>query len=135
MCFYLKFGLKMQIKNYKHKCLYFILPDIAPVRFNSEGGECWGVLEVTYDGNTYGTIDSDGWSYADTKVACKSVGCGSPLLWKTVLKDVYNLKSPIMNNVDCYGTESNLAECQRGKNVKSNSQNSVWISCSQDSGK
>ena len=70
-----------------------------------------GRVEVCYN-NEWGTVCNDDWDAADAQVACRQLGY--PAIGATILtvSDVPDGTGQIwLDNVDCFGTESSLFNC------------------------
>ncbi|XP_062913391.1 deleted in malignant brain tumors 1 protein-like [Mobula hypostoma] len=66
----------------KHKCdhtddLAVVCQDL-PLRLFAGTDNCTGRLEMFFN-NSWGTVCDDSWSFADSQVVCRQLGCGPPL--------------------------------------------------------
>ena len=94
-------------------CLVVIISDSGSVQVRLNGGSSSneGRVEVLYN-NVWGTVCDDSWSTSDAKVICRQLGLpdsnavavggaafgeGTGEIW--------------LDEVECYGSESNLGEC------------------------
>ncbi|XP_076105846.1 scavenger receptor cysteine-rich type 1 protein M160-like [Mytilus galloprovincialis] len=101
------------------------------IRLKNGANPSEGRVEVFHN-NQWGTICSDNFEKADASVICHMLGFDP--LYPKVYKDSRFLpgNGPIwMNNVECWGTEEDLAECEfdkYGRNTCNHSQD-IGISC------
>eukprot|EP00745_Piridium_sociabile_P017596 TRINITY_DN26383_c0_g1_i10.p2 TRINITY_DN26383_c0_g1~~TRINITY_DN26383_c0_g1_i10.p2 ORF type:complete len:134 (-),score=18.91 TRINITY_DN26383_c0_g1_i10:164-565(-) len=74
-----------------------------------------GRLEVSLDGQTWGTVCDDLFSTVDAAVVCNMLGYNAtnPSIRSTSFFGAGNSTQPILlDNVECTGNESNLLDCQ-----------------------
>ena len=93
-------------------CIYSNL-DIS-VRLRGGTRDYNGRVEVLYNG-TWGTICDNNFDIQDANVVCKMLGYKGA--WSTECCGFYGLGSGLqiwMDNVDCSGNESSLAQCAHG---------------------
>jgi hypothetical protein len=89
--------------------------------------ESEGLLEVCFS-QRWGTINEDGWTSRDTKVACGQLGYEGD-------SDSYERKGIIfvpifVNNVACYGSEDKLIDCTyHTDTTEDDHSNDIWINC------
>ncbi|XP_072496369.1 scavenger receptor cysteine-rich domain-containing group B protein isoform X1 [Notamacropus eugenii] len=80
------------------------------LRLVSGNGPCQGRVEVLHE-SRWGTVCDDDWDFADAQVACREAGCGRAV-GATVLAYFGYGKGPVLlDNVDCTGMETRLADC------------------------
>ncbi|XP_055464824.1 deleted in malignant brain tumors 1 protein [Psammomys obesus] len=71
---------------------------------------CEGRVEVHHD-NTWGTVCDDNWSIEDAHVVCRQLGCGPALSALPGTSFSPGSGSIILDDVNCTGKESSLAQC------------------------
>lgn len=72
---------------------------------------CQGRVEIYYQGN-WGTVCDDDWVLNNARVVCQQLGCGSPVYAHTNSYFGYGTGLILLDNVNCYGTEQDLAKCK-----------------------
>ena len=87
----------------------------------AQGGDYYGRVEITYDGQT-GTVCDSAWSDSDARVVCKHLGYadGDP-----ISGSYYGAGTgeALMDGLGCYGYEKSLLRCRnKGWNVYKNRQ-------------
>ncbi|XP_054857800.1 scavenger receptor cysteine-rich domain-containing group B protein [Eublepharis macularius] len=80
------------------------------LRLANGNSSCQGRVEVLY-GDTWGTVCDDDWDFPNAQVVCRQVGCGSALVATVLGYFGYGTGPILLDNVDCSGTETDLAEC------------------------
>uniref|UniRef100_A0A3B3T4U3 SRCR domain-containing protein n=1 Tax=Paramormyrops kingsleyae TaxID=1676925 RepID=A0A3B3T4U3_9TELE len=80
------------------------------VRLQGSEKPCTGRVEVFYNGS-WGVVCSQKWTKANEKVVCNMLRCGSPQNY-TKGRSYSDLPNKMwMNNVECFGNETNLWNC------------------------
>ncbi|XP_015263526.1 PREDICTED: scavenger receptor cysteine-rich domain-containing group B protein [Gekko japonicus] len=80
------------------------------LRLANGNSSCQGRVEVLY-GDTWGTVCDDDWDFPNAQVVCRQVGCGSALVATVLGYFGYGTGPILLDNVDCSGRETDLAEC------------------------
>ncbi|XP_061461489.1 scavenger receptor cysteine-rich domain-containing group B protein [Rhineura floridana] len=80
------------------------------IRLANGNSSCQGRVEVLY-GDTWGTVCDDDWDFPNAQVVCRQVGCGSALVATVLGYFGYGTGPILLDNVDCAGTEADLADC------------------------
>ncbi|KAL1788599.1 deleted in malignant brain tumors 1 protein [Sigmodon hispidus] len=80
------------------------------VRLMNGTSRCEGRVEVYY-ANTWGTVCDDNWSIEGAHVVCRQLGCGPALSALPGTSFSPGSGSIILDDVNCTGMESSLAEC------------------------
>ncbi|XP_071487956.1 scavenger receptor cysteine-rich domain-containing group B protein-like [Diadema antillarum] len=77
------------------------------------GGEddTQGRVEIYYDGQ-WGTVCDDWWDIEDANVVCRTLGFQGALHYSCCAEYGQGSGPILLDNVECNGTESNLADCQ-----------------------
>lgn len=70
-------------------------------------------MEV-YHADTWGTVCDDGWSLEDANVVCRQLGCGPALSALPGAGFPPGSGSILLDDVNCTGGESSLAQCPHG---------------------
>ena len=83
------------------------VPTTTPLRVAACESDGCCRLEIQYSG-TWGTVCNDNWGDANTRVACRQMGCGGTISYRTVGG---GSGSTWLDGVDCAGTEASLASC------------------------
>lgn len=90
--------------------IYVIYPAGGGIRLANGNSSCQGRVEVLYQ-DIWGTVCDDDWDFTNAQVVCRQVGCGSAIV-ATIQGFFGNGAGPILlDNVDCAGTENDLADC------------------------
>ncbi|XP_019367033.1 PREDICTED: scavenger receptor cysteine-rich domain-containing group B protein [Gavialis gangeticus] len=80
------------------------------IRLVSGNSSCQGRVEVLHR-NTWGTVCDDDWDFANAQVVCRQMGCGSAVVATVLGYFGYGTGPILLDNVDCVGTETDLADC------------------------
>lgn len=82
----------------------------VPVRLAGSSQSYQGRVEV-YFGGSWGTVCDDFWDMADARVVCRQLGF--PGAWAYVRRAYFGQGTRVilMDNVNCLGTEAQLADC------------------------
>ncbi|XP_066492488.1 scavenger receptor cysteine-rich domain-containing group B protein [Tiliqua scincoides] len=80
------------------------------IRLANGNSSCQGRVEVLY-GDTWGTVCDDDWDFPDAQVVCRQVGCGSAVMATMLGYFGYGAGSILLDNVNCAGSEGDLADC------------------------
>ena len=114
------------------------------LRLRGSDSESEGLLEVCFS-QRWGTVNGDGWSASDTRVACRQLGFDSISKSCTTVQTVTitisgeqswiewrsGIQCPIhMDNVACYGSEDRLTDCTYHTDTSEDTHdNDIWIIC------
>lgn len=90
------------------------------------GGAYYGRLEV-YTGGRWGTVCDDYWDLDDTNVVCNQLGF--PGAYKTDHAQGQGVGDIVMDNVECYGRESNIMHCRHITAHNCNHGEDVSVEC------
>ncbi|XP_078535779.1 scavenger receptor cysteine-rich domain-containing group B protein [Lissotriton helveticus] len=80
------------------------------IRVVNGADSCQGRVEIFYKGN-WGTICDDDWGMSDASVACRQVGCGQAVEYKSNAYFGYGTGLILLDNVNCDGGEPYLSAC------------------------
>ncbi|XP_026228683.1 scavenger receptor cysteine-rich domain-containing group B protein [Anabas testudineus] len=72
---------------------------------------CQGRVEIYYQGK-WGTVCDDDWFLNNARVVCQQTGCGIAVYAHTNAYFGYGTGPIHLDNVNCYGTETELASCK-----------------------
>ncbi|XP_023682448.2 scavenger receptor cysteine-rich type 1 protein M130 [Paramormyrops kingsleyae] len=104
------------------------------VRLQGSEKPCTGRVEVFYNGS-WGVVCSQKWTKANEKVVCNMLRCGSPQNY-TKGRSYSDLPNKMwMNNVECFGNETNLWNCVFpgwGISACSHTSDHVNVECSEN---
>ncbi|XP_068144601.1 lysyl oxidase homolog 2B [Drosophila tropicalis] len=78
-----------------------------------------GRVEVRLNGNRWGSICADGWSLLEANVVCRQLGLGyAREAFQTDFFGGANVSRPILSGSECYGNETELADCLHHDHLK-----------------
>lgn len=86
------------------------LSDAVSLRLVNSSNICSGRVEVFHSGQ-WGTVCDDSWDINDAHVACRQVGCGNATSATSLAHFGQGSGEIWMDNVQCSGSETYLAEC------------------------
>ncbi|XP_034047246.1 immunoglobulin superfamily member 1-like [Thalassophryne amazonica] len=81
------------------------------IRLAGGSNRCSGRVEV-YNNNIWGTVCDDLWDMQDAEVVCRQLHCGSPQRATIGASFGEGSDQIWLDDVDCRGSESSLAECR-----------------------
>ncbi|XP_039634534.1 scavenger receptor cysteine-rich domain-containing group B protein [Perca fluviatilis] len=81
------------------------------IRLVNGQNSCQGRVEIYYHGG-WGTVCDDDWVFNDARVVCQQIGCGNAVAAHTNSYFGYGTGQILLDNVNCYGTELELAKCK-----------------------
>uniref|UniRef100_A0A8D0GMF3 Scavenger receptor cysteine rich family member with 4 domains n=1 Tax=Sphenodon punctatus TaxID=8508 RepID=A0A8D0GMF3_SPHPU len=80
------------------------------IRLANGNSSCQGRVEVLYR-DAWGTVCDDDWDFPNAQVVCRQMGCGSAVTATVLGYFGYGTGPILLDNVDCAGTEFDLADC------------------------
>ncbi|CAL9707838.1 unnamed protein product [Knipowitschia caucasica] len=84
------------------------------IRLVNGSDRCSGRVEVFFN-KGWGTVCDDNWDMKDVQVACRAMDCGGPIEAKHHSFFGEGDGQIWLDNMDCAGNESNLADCTRNQ--------------------
>lgn len=72
---------------------------------------CQGRVEIYHRG-TWGTVCDDDWVLNNARVVCQQTGCGIAVYAHTNAYFGYGTGPIHLDNVNCYGAETDLTKCK-----------------------
>ncbi|XP_070305822.1 scavenger receptor cysteine-rich domain-containing group B protein [Salvelinus sp. IW2-2015] len=80
------------------------------IRVVNGNSSCQGRVEVFHN-NQWGTVCDDDWDLPNAQVVCRHLGCGPAISAKVLAYFGYGSGPILLDNVDCRGSEGELAAC------------------------
>ncbi|NXX17882.1 DMBT1 protein, partial [Podargus strigoides] len=90
------------------------LSSLAPIRLVDGPSRCAGRVEVFHD-EKWGTVCHHGWDFADAKVVCRQLECGTAVAAPQWARFGQGQDPIWLDDVQCTGTEAALSECRAKK--------------------
>ncbi|XP_030053424.1 deleted in malignant brain tumors 1 protein isoform X2 [Microcaecilia unicolor] len=94
-----------------HSDPVYVLFGQLPIRLVNGPNRCAGRVEVL-QGNQWGTICDDDWDMDDARVVCRQLNCSLPLSALSSARFKEGTGPIWLDNVQCNGNESHLAQCK-----------------------
>lgn len=85
-------------------------PERPTIRVVNGNSSCQGRVEVFHN-NQWGTVCDDDWDLPNAQVVCRHLGCGPAISAKVLAYFGYGSGPILLDNVDCRGSEGELAAC------------------------
>uniref|UniRef100_W5L9H3 SRCR domain-containing protein n=1 Tax=Astyanax mexicanus TaxID=7994 RepID=W5L9H3_ASTMX len=98
-----------------HNCYHYedvavICKGDGTIRLMGGSDHCQGRVEIYYRGS-WGTVCDDDWGMRDAEVVCQQLSCGNADSYTTNAYFGYGSGLIMLDNVNCNGHESQLANC------------------------